>query len=162
MKNLITTDGSKFSQAAIDACRNIATAPENTSFKIISAVEFPTMLPSDPFIGASADYYDQFEQNGHSLAEEFTQPAETQLRALFAGVSLDISTEVIDGSPQRVIVEEAEKWNADLIVVGSHVYGFWSRTLLGSVSSSIVHHAVCSVLVVRAAQDSNVSSNLNK
>jgi hypothetical protein len=63
MKILIATDGSKFSQAAIDACRNIVANPESTSFKIVSAFEFPTMLPSNPFIGASADYYDRLEQN---------------------------------------------------------------------------------------------------
>jgi nucleotide-binding universal stress UspA family protein len=155
MKVLLVTDGSKFSKTAIDACQKIITDPEKTSFKIVSAVEFPTMLACDPFIGASADYYDKLEQAGRSQAKEFVEQAAAQLRSLFPAASLNLTTEVIDGSPQRVIVEQAENWSADLIIIGSHGRGFWSRTMIGSVSDSVVHHAPCSVLVVRTAQDSN-------
>ena len=157
MKVLLATDGSNFSKMAIDALQQIIVEPEKTSFKIISSVEFPTMLASDPFIGASAEYYDQVEQAGRSLAKEFARQSAAQLCSLFPGVALDVTTEVLDGSPQRVIVEKAENWAADLIVTGSHGYGFWSRALLGSVSSAVVHHAACSVLVVRKAKDSNDS-----
>ena len=158
MKILLVTDGSNFSKMAIDACQKIVVRPETTSFKIISAVEFPTMLPSDPFIGASADYYDRIEQAGHNQAKEFVEESAAQLRSLFSGVALDLTTEVLDGSPERVIVEKAESWNADLIVIGSHGRGFWSRTMIGSVSDSVVHHAPCSVLVVRTAPDSKKSA----
>jgi nucleotide-binding universal stress UspA family protein len=48
-----------------------------------------------------------------------------------------------------VILDEAESWGADLIVVGSHGYRAWERFLLGSVSQSVVSHAKCSVEVVR-------------
>ena len=60
-----------------------------------------------------------------------------------------LTTEVLCGPPAQEIVQQAEDWGADLVVVGSHGYGFWSRALLGSVSNSVVHHAPCSVLVVR-------------
>jgi nucleotide-binding universal stress UspA family protein len=153
MKILLATDGSEFSKAAIDTCRKIVANPENTAFKIISTFEFPTMLASDPFIGASAEYYDELEKIGQRQAKDAAEQAETQLRSLFPGLLLDITTEVVNGSPQRVLVEKAQKWEADLIVVGSHGYGFWSRALLGSVSNSVIHHAPCSVLVVRTAKD---------
>lgn len=154
MKILLATDGSDFSKAAIDALANIVAVPENTTFKIISTVEFPAMLPSDPFIGASAEYYDEVEKVGHRQAKESAEQAENQIRSLFPGVSLNITAEVLGGSPQRVLVEKAKEWEADLIVVGSHGYGFWSRALLGSVSNSVVHHAPCSVLIVRKTEDS--------
>ncbi len=148
MKILIATDGSNFSKSAIDACQKTIADPENTSFKIISAVEYTMSLPPETLM-VSAEYYKQIEQVVRSQAKEFVEQAATQIRSLFPGLSLDLTTEVIDGSPPRVIVEKAQEWGADLIVVGSHGYGFWSRTLMGSVSSSIVHHAPCSVLVVR-------------
>ncbi len=153
MKILISTDGSKFSEAAIDACREIVVDAEKTSFKIISAVEFPQMIAADPFVGASADFYDQIETQGHALAKGFLEESAARLRGLFPDCTLDISTEILDGAPARVIVEEAEKWSADLIVTGSHGYGFWNRAMLGSVSGAILHHAPCSVLVVRTKQN---------
>lgn len=153
MKILIATDGSDFSKSAIDACENIVGNPENTTFKIISTVEFPTMLASDPFIGASPEYYNEVEKVGHEQAKKAAEQAETQIRSLFPDQTLNVTTEVINGSPQRVLVEKAQEWGADLIVIGSHGYGFWSRALLGSVSNSVVHHAPCSVMVVRTAKD---------
>ncbi len=60
-----------------------------------------------------------------------------------------ISTEALFGSPESRIVETAEEMKADIIIVGSHGYNSWERLLLGSVSDSVVHHAPCSVLVVR-------------
>ncbi|HEY8559197.1 MAG TPA: universal stress protein [Pyrinomonadaceae bacterium] len=152
MRILISTDGSEFSKAAIDACRKIVFDPEKTSFRIVSAVAAP-LMPADPFVGVSANYYDRIEQVGYALAKQILDESADRLRALFPAASLDLTTEVMDGSPVRVIVEEAERWNADLIVVGSHGYGFWNRALLGSVSGSILHYAPCSVLVMRAKRN---------
>ena len=152
MKILIATDGSKFSRTAVEACRSIVADPANTSFKIVSAVEF-LMSPVPETMMVSAEYYTKLEELGRSRAHEFAEQAAAQLREVFPDISLDLTTEVISGSPQRVIVEDAQNWNANLIVIGSHGYGFWNRTLIGSVSSSVVHHAPCSVLVVRTAQD---------
>ncbi len=152
MKILISTDGSKYSEAAVDACRQIVAEPEKTNFKIVSANEFPQMLAADPFVGAPVDYYNTVEKAGRASAKEFLDESAARLRGLFPGSSLDVATEILDGAPARVIVEEAEKWSADLIIVGSHGYGFWHRALLGSVSGAVLHHAPCSVLVVRAKQ----------
>ena len=107
------------------------------------------MLASDPFIGASSEYYNEVEKAGHAQAKKASEQTETYLRSLFPNLSLNITAEVVTGSPQRVLVEKAQEWGADLMVVGSHGYGFWERALLGSVSNSVVHHAPCSVLVVR-------------
>ncbi|HCA56417.1 MAG TPA: hypothetical protein DEP46_00385, partial [Blastocatellia bacterium] len=63
--------------------------------------------------------------------------------------NLTVTSDVLFGSPESRIVETAEEWGSDLIVVGSHGYSRWERLLLGSVSQSVVHHAPCSVMVVR-------------
>jgi len=62
--------------------------------------------------------------------------------------SMTLTSEVIAGSPRAAILDEAERWQADLIVMGSHGYGPWHRFLLGSVSQAVVSHANCSVEVV--------------
>lgn len=53
------------------------------------------------------------------------------------------------GHPSEVIVERAKAEPTDLIVVGSRGMGGVKSLLLGSVSSAVLHHAVCPVLVVK-------------
>ena len=53
------------------------------------------------------------------------------------------------GRPADVIVQEAEESGADLIVVGTRGHGSAKQLFLGSVSTNVVHHAPCDVLVVR-------------
>jgi universal stress protein A len=55
---------------------------------------------------------------------------------------------IIEGPAKHVILDEAEKIKADLIIVGSHGrHGV--QLLLGSTSNSILHNANCDVLAVR-------------
>jgi nucleotide-binding universal stress UspA family protein len=52
------------------------------------------------------------------------------------------------GDPARIIVDQANQEDADLIVVGSEGKNLVERILYGSVSSGVVHHAKTDVLVV--------------
>ena len=53
------------------------------------------------------------------------------------------------GEVAREIVHLAEDLGAGLIVMGSRGRGGMRRTLMGSVSDSVVRHAHCPVMVVR-------------
>jgi len=66
--------------------------------------------------------------------------------------SLKLVAELHKGYAKRVILDEAERWGADLIVVGSHGYGGFKRLLLGSVSQAVASHAKCSVEIVHSQQ----------
>jgi nucleotide-binding universal stress UspA family protein len=61
------------------------------------------------------------------------------------------------GRPDREIVDLAEEIGAGLIVMGSRGLGAMRRVLLGSVSESVLRHAPCPVLVVRAGGDGQVA-----
>ena len=54
----------------------------------------------------------------------------------------------ITGHPGPALAEFAESVQADLVVAGTHGYGFVDRLLLGSVCTSLLRHAQCSVLGV--------------
>ncbi|MFM7447672.1 MAG: universal stress protein [Leptolyngbyaceae cyanobacterium] len=56
----------------------------------------------------------------------------------------------IPGSAGRVICDLAASWGADLIVVGNRGRSGLKQLLLGSVSNYVLHHAPCSVLIVRS------------
>lgn len=153
MKVLLATEGSEFSNAAIDKCCRMFAESDNTEVRIVSAVE-PTIPPIEPF-AISADYIREINAAAHKHADEVVSQAEARIRDRLPALSSDLTTKVATGSPAQVIVEEAESWGADVIFVGSHGYGFWERAWLGSVSNSVVHHAPCSVMVVRTPENSN-------
>ena len=84
--------------------------------------------------------------------EEQQGTAEDKLADVAAGVALPVervSAVVRLGSVYAEVLDEAEKTGTDLIVVGSH-RPTMATYLLGSNASTIVRHARCSVLVVRA------------
>jgi nucleotide-binding universal stress UspA family protein len=62
---------------------------------------------------------------------------------------MKVTTAVEQGDPKSAIIDAAEQWRADLIVLGSHGRGALDRFLMGSVSDAIVRHARCSVEIVR-------------
>ena len=53
------------------------------------------------------------------------------------------------GPPGQVLCEVAEAEHAQLIVVGTRGYGTIRRTILGSVSDYVIHHAHCPAAVIR-------------
>ncbi|MFT3744810.1 MAG: universal stress protein [Pyrinomonadaceae bacterium] len=146
MKILIATDGSDFSrEAVLQSCQMVIDS--NDEILIASCYEDAYPISAEPF-ALSADYYQKMEDAMSELSMGFTEDAKASIEEKFVTQSPSISTEVLRGSPEQRIVERAEEWGADLIVVGSHGRGFWGR-LLGSVSNGVVHHAPCTVLVVR-------------
>lgn len=147
MKILIATDGSKASGSVVEEACEIIKNPENAKVKIISAVEPVAPMGAEPF-AVSAEYYADINRTAREQAKTAIEQAETNLKEICPNLG-EVSGEVLQGNAARAIVEEAENCGANLIIVGSHGYGFWSRALLGSVSNSVVHHAPCSVLVVR-------------
>jgi nucleotide-binding universal stress UspA family protein len=145
MKILLAVDGSASSDGAI---AEIARRPwpERTEVKVISAVEIPFTTGVEP--GAAGPIYcDNLLRTASSAANGVLDDTLTKLKAA-PDTGFKITGEVIQGSPKQVIVEEAESWGADLIVMGSRGLGAWNRLLLGSVSNAVVHHAKCSVEIV--------------
>jgi nucleotide-binding universal stress UspA family protein len=54
----------------------------------------------------------------------------------------------LEGQPAHVLIQECEKANAYMIVVGNRGQGGFASLLLGSVSQQVIQHANCPVLVV--------------
>lgn len=55
---------------------------------------------------------------------------------------------VVEGDPAQSLLDLAEELDVELIATGSHGHGFWSRLVLGSVSSRVLRGANCAVLIV--------------
>lgn len=147
MKILIATDGSDYSKAAIDECCRMVAYRDDIEIKIVSAYENVYVLMGEP-VAFSAEYYQELSKAAADQAGLYAADAAKTVESKVGDKVKSLSVDVINGPPEQKIVEVAKDWGADLVVVGSHGRGFWGR-LLGSVSDAVVHHAPCSVMVVR-------------
>jgi len=135
-KIVVAFDGSDHARRALERAAQLAL--EGASVTVVSAVHVrphtgrgPGHPPVDPDEAAE-------RQQRLDEAETFLSKAGIEVRAV-AGV----------GDPADAIVDEAREWGADLIVVGTRGLGGGQRLVLGSVSTKVLHHAPCDVLVVR-------------
>ena len=154
MKILLAVDGSPCSDAAIEEIGR-RPWPKGSFIKVLTAFELP-MPPTPEGWALPLNYFEEMDTALRKQAQNIVASAIQKLKAkLDQNISLDGT--LLPGPPGTVILDEAESWGADLIVVGSHGYRAWERFLLGSVSQSVVSHAKCSVEVVRCrgAADGN-------
>lgn len=146
MKILLAVDGSPCSDAAVEEVAR-RRWPEGSSVKVLTAFELP-MPPTPEGWALPANYFEEMDVALRKQSVSIVDGAIAKLKSkLRRGISIDGA--ILPGPPRAVILDEAESWGADLIVVGSHGYRAWERFLLGSVSQSVVSHAKCSVEVVR-------------
>ena len=148
MKILVAVDDSKHSEAAVNVVAKYF-KPQTTEVKILHVL-VPLTLSAIPQM--SRGYAPELGQQGtqaRALVDKYAQ----QLRA----DRYDVDFAVEAGDVRETIIESAERWHADLVVLGSRGHTGMERLLLGSVAESVVRHANCSVLVVRlpASQGSN-------
>jgi nucleotide-binding universal stress UspA family protein len=79
-------------------------------------------------------------------ARQMVEWASEELRV----IGLRVSVAIEKGMPQRILIEEARKWNADSIFVGSRGLDRPVESFgLGSVSTGLVTNAPCTVEIVR-------------
>jgi nucleotide-binding universal stress UspA family protein len=151
MKILFATDGAKQGDAAIEMLKNFRLG-EGDHVKIISVIDMAVPMAVDIYGGYLPDTT-EFEKSARENAGKILESAAAAIQEYFSEPPLNITTEVLFGSPESRIVEAADEFHPDLVVVGSHGYSTWERLLLGSVSDSVVHHVPCSVLVVRTHEE---------
>lgn len=147
MKIILATDGTKHGEAAAQAIKKFALTG-NDSVHIVTIVDMAVPLGIDVYSGYLPDTA-EIEKAARDHADKVIVSTVDMLKAEFEKDPPAISSDVLFGSPDSRIVETAEEMKADMIVLGSHGYNRWERLLLGSVSDSVVHHAHCSVLIVR-------------
>ena len=151
MKILFATDGAKQSDAAIDMLKKFRLG-EGDEVKIVSVIDMAVPMAVDIYGGYLPDTT-EFEKTARESAAKILDSAADAMREHFSDPPLTVTTEVLFGSPESRIVEAADEFHPNLVVVGSHGYSTWERLLLGSVSDSVVHHVPCSVLVVRCPEE---------
>ena len=125
---LVAYDGSECADAALDDLR-WAGLPSDSEIKVLSVVE--NWLP--PPSGLEVIEHVDRDQEFSALARRGAQ----RLGSMAPG--WDVTYEHGEGSPVRVIIDKADEWGADLIVVGSHGRTALGQFFFGSVSQGVLH-----------------------
>ncbi len=113
----------------------LVAALDNVSPSIIGRLIPPVVEMTEEMNRSEKEWIEKLSLAPLEKLQEAGYPASLQLHA---------------GNPKQVLIEEAERWNADCIFVGANAFGSRiERFMIGSTSSAVAARAHCSVEVIR-------------
>jgi nucleotide-binding universal stress UspA family protein len=137
---LVAVDGSENAKRALEYASYMAKRYEAEQLGIINVIE-----DFGPYI-RNWEKHDslvkELEKNSRELLERYKSEAESQAFTTVKVISAA-------GNAGEEILKVAEKEKVDTIVIGHRGLSTVSEHLLGSVSHNVIHHAKCSVVIVR-------------
>jgi len=142
MKILLAIDGSQFGEIATQAITS-QFHPQDTDVLVLQVVE-PLHLMTDAEL-----LVPELTARALEHARYSTTTAVQKLQS--AGFKAE--PRVVENEVRSAILDIAEHWHADLIVLGSHGRTGIARFLLGSIAESVARHAHCSVYIARRASE---------
>ena len=148
-KIIVGIDGSAAAEAAVrEVGQRIWQA--GTQVRLIVARDHPSTAGIAARLPRAAGMIAEFNQSSAQRADLMLKWAMYQLKSIGLNVSMTIQR----GDPKRILLEEARRWNADCIFVGTRDFkNSFERFRLGSVSTAVVNNAGCSVEVVRRDEE---------
>jgi nucleotide-binding universal stress UspA family protein len=141
---IVGVDGSPDSEDAVRAAAE-RVWPAGSAVRIVAAFDALTPTMAGSLIPPVVEWAKEQNQAGFELVRRMVESFDEQFRAM----RLSVSDVVRPGDAKRVLVQEAEAWEADCIFVGARGLSRIDRFLLGSVSTAVAGRAHCSVEVVR-------------
>lgn len=142
MKVLIALDPAPHTAAVFHVLQMRDWAP-GTEFRLLSVVE----KSESRFFNWASEHASFIHDRDKEEAEKFLHETLVELRSEFPAYKFE--TLLLRGHASESILQEAESWNPDLIVVGSRGTRMSDPLMLGSVSQIILEHASCPVVVAR-------------
>jgi len=145
---LVATDGSPTSEQAIAQAARLA-KDQHAQLRIVHAIEQsrlafaaagPVAVDLEAILDALRKSGQTALERGRSIAREAGAEAEVGL----------IGEDAIDDRVAMVLAAEARRWQADLIVLGTHGRRGIHHLLMGSVAEAVARVAPAHVLLVRA------------
>jgi hypothetical protein len=92
--------------------------------------------------------YEEWERIFEERSVENTRRAMARFGEI-AVAQPEMTAKTLKCDPKIAILDEAEHWGADLIVVGTHGYNALEKLWLGSVWRAVASHAKCSIEIAR-------------
>jgi nucleotide-binding universal stress UspA family protein len=153
-KILVAVDGSESATRAANAALELAdklkadliilhaVSPPSTVYKT-GLPSMASMAPPPPSQSEIDEYYAYAKRVATGIMSGTISEAKRR--------GVKVKSEIVEGvaSTVETIINHASKENVDMIVVGTRGLGGFRKLLIGSVSSAVVTHASCPVLIVR-------------
>lgn len=142
---LLAVDLEDTSQSMIELALRIL-GPEAAAAAVVHAYAVP-------FEGFISPYVPPGEMT--EFRQEYRDVAVKSLARLLSRLGdagMRWETAILQGDPRSVILTEAQRWQADLLVVGTHGRTGLAHALLGSVAEWVMQAAPCDLLIARSAQ----------
>ena len=146
MNVLVATDGSKYGGWALNwaAMLPLVERPRVTALHVLDVAALRAPFLSQPVMAGIERYIQEEIQRMEARSAKALQEAEQQL----ASLNLAGTARKEQGAVAPTILKRAPKRDG-LLVVGSQGLDALDRFMLGSVSTNLIHHATCPVLVVK-------------
>lgn len=132
---LYPTDFSSCSEAAVPLARALA-REQGARLVLLHVVPIETVPEGASMVPMDLEAY-------HVALEELRRRLEGP------DLKLAVETDVRQGDAQTEILQAADAWRADLIVMGTHGRTGLGRLLVGSVAEAVMRHAQCPVLTIK-------------
>jgi len=143
MKILLAIDGSSHSNEAVNEVAK-RPWPCGSSVHVVSVLQVPPL----GLLGLPVAYFNDLIKPATDHAEDVVHTATEKLSKALGSCAY-VYGDVLKGSPKWAIIEEANRWRADLIVLGAHGDGLLEGFAIGSIGHAVILHANCSVEIVR-------------
>jgi nucleotide-binding universal stress UspA family protein len=132
----------KASQASIMLLHVLSPEDEDSPLAIPpNLTEIYPTVGNDYTMETWRQQWQEFEQKGLKTLQHFAQTA--------ALTAVNVEYQQVAGIPGKTICLVAQRWEADLIVIGRRGHRGLMELFLGSVSNYVLHHAKCCVLIVQ-------------
>jgi nucleotide-binding universal stress UspA family protein len=147
MKILIAHDGSECAEAALADLKR-AGMPRYADAIVLSVYEQWIPVPASYGMAETGFPAQILKEEKETLA--MAERTAANVKSLFP--EWEVHGEANIGSPSRTIIERADEWKPDLVVVGSHGRSAVGRMILGSVSMRVLHSAQWPVRIARGRE----------
>ncbi|CEG58347.1 universal stress protein [Legionella fallonii] len=144
---MLAIDGSKVSDSLVEEVIKL-TKDQDVNLRIIHVLD-------ESFVHYGGPSFDYLSLIAH-WREEGQNILDNASRIITSQSSIKVETSLLELKPLQgrvaeVIAEEAKKWPADLLVIGTHGRRGFSRLFLGSVAENIIRIATTPLLLVRGS-----------
>ena len=138
-KILVPVDGSDNSYKALEAAL-VLSEKLGSNISVVNVMEqVPiTHIESEKLLNELLEAYKKENQEILSKCSDIAHQK-----------GITIKTVLLQGNPAPVILDYSKKENFDLVIMGSRGMGKFKELILGSVSSKIVHHSPCAIMIIK-------------